>query len=160
MNETLLYIILGVLYLIFTALGRAAKKRQQKTQTEEPWSLEDALRDLQTTSEEQPEVAPVPVPQMPSDWPDEYTPYIPDTQNRPTEPPPIAKPAFNIPTVTERPAAKPKVSDPPKKSKPPSSPAITRLLNNPKSAREAIIVSEILRRPKGARGFPQPGINR
>ncbi len=163
MNETLLYLILGVLYLVFTILGRLAKKKQQQTQKEDPWSLEDALRDLQTSSDDQPEVAPVPAPRTPSDWPDEYTPYIPSTQNLPTESPQPANPYFETPGTIQRPVRKPdlpKLPDPPTKHVPSASRTITSHLKDPKSARTAIILREILGRPKGARGFPGPRVFR
>ncbi|MCY3488398.1 MAG: hypothetical protein OXH34_08155 [Bacteroidetes bacterium] len=163
MNETLLYLILGVLYLVFTILGRLAKKKQQQTQKEDPWSLEDALRDLQTSSDDQPEVAPVPAPRTPSDWPDEYTPYIPSTQNLPTESPQPANPYFETPGAIQRPVRKPdlpKLPDPPTKHVPSASRTITSHLKDPKSARTAIILREILGRPKGARGFPGPRVFR
>ncbi len=163
MNETLLYIILGVLYLVFTALGRLAKKKQQQTQKEEPWSLEDALRDLQTSSDEQPEVARVPAPQTPSDWSDEYAPYIPGAQTLPTESPRLAKPVFAAPATLRQPVPKPKPSELPNpagKHIPDATRMIIRRLKDPKSARTAIILSEILGRPKGARAFPRPRLYR
>ena len=80
MNETLLYIILGVLYLVFTLLGRAAKKKQQEQKKQEPWSLEDVLGDFPSSSQEQPHSsAPPPTPKpepipVPFNWSDEFRP--------------------------------------------------------------------------------------
>lgn len=159
MNETILYLILGILYLVFTILGRLAKKKQKQAQKEEPWSLEDALRDLQTSTDEQPEVAPVPAPRTPSDWSDEYTPYFPSAQNPPTESPRPAKPYFATPATVQQPATKPelpKLPDQPKRHVPSTPHMITSHLKDPKSARTAILLREILGRPKGAHGFPRP----
>ncbi len=161
MNETLLYIILGILYLVFTALGRVAKKRQQTTQQEEPWSLDDALRDLQTSSEDQTEVAPAPVPSAPADWSDAYIPDTPAPAGLPPESPRFSNPDFTAPIP--QPAAKPKpreLPDPPKRSSPNAPAAIIRHLRDPKSAQTAIILSEILGRPRGARRFPRPRLYR
>lgn len=161
MNETLLYIILGILYLVFTALGRVAKKRQQKTQQEEPWSLDDALRDLQTSSEDQTEIAPAPVPPAPSDWSDAYIPTTPAPADLPPESSRFATPDFTAPVP--QPAAKPKpqeLPDPPRRSSPDAPAVIIRHLRDPKSAQTAIILSEILGPPKGARRFPRPRLYR
>ena len=163
MNETILYLILGVLYLVFTVLGKLAKKKQQQAQKKEPWSLEDALRDLQTSSDEQPEVAPVPAPQIPSDWSDEYAPYIPGAQTLPAESPRLAKPDFATPATIQQPATKLKLSEAPSPLRGHISNAphpVAGRLKDPKSARTAIILSEILGRPKGARGFPRPRLYR
>ncbi len=161
MNETLLYIILGILYLVFTALGRVAKKRQQTTQQEEPWSLDDALRDLQTSSEDQTEVAPAPVPPAPADWSDAYIPTTPAPAGLPPESPRFANPDFIAPAA--QPAVKPKpreLADPPRRSSANAPATIIRNLRDPKSAQTAIILSEILGRPRGARRFPRPRLYR
>jgi len=157
MNETLLYIILGVLYLVFTALGRAAKKRQQNTNEKEPWSLEDALRDLQGTSEEQPEVAPAPTHPAPADMPDLYAPYNSDIENSPPITPRTDYTPVNSPSTPRFPPPKPERVDAPKESVPGSdiSATIAEQLKNQKSAQTAIILGEILGRPKGSRGFPR-----
>lgn len=162
MNETLLYIILGILYLVFTVLGRIAKKKQQ-SKAEEPWSLEDAVQDMQTTSEGQPEVEPVPLPPVPSDWEDVYTPYNSDTFNLPTETPPLPTP--REPVLIETSAPKPKPIELPDLRKKPidlsrtPSTVVSRLRDR-KSAQVAVILSEVLGKPKGSRGFPRPCLQR
>lgn len=159
MNETLLYIILGVLYLVFTLLGRAAKKKQQEQKKQEPWSLEDALGDFPSSSQDQPQSsAPPPTPRpepipVPFNWSDEFRPagsteseYIPSTASRPTGLPSIrqAKPAqtesVHLNTTKRRSSATPAAR------------AISRQLRNSSSAQTAILLSEILAQPKGIRG--------
>ena len=132
MNDTIFYIILGVIYLIITALGRAAKKRQQQTSNEEPWSVEDALRDLQDSPDVQSETMPT------TDWAD------------------AAQSESSFPASTF--SSTPKYKDGERRSEKhvPASRSIRARLNNPKSAQTAIILSEILGRPKGFRGFPRP----
>jgi hypothetical protein len=158
MNETLLYIILGVLYLVFTLLGKAAKKKQQEQKKQEPWSLEDVLGDFQGSPRRQPQSsAPPPTPQpeplpVPFNWSDEFRPFgstesenSPSTTFQPTELPPIrqTKPAQTepkYPSTIER-----------RRSATPAARAIRRQLKDSSSARTAIVLSEILGRPKGIR---------
>ncbi|MCY4158871.1 MAG: hypothetical protein OXE92_07015 [Bacteroidetes bacterium] len=154
MNETLLYILLGVLYLIFTALGRVAKKRQQTTNKKEPWSLEDALGDLQGPFEERPDVAPAP---LPRDLPD---PYMPPNINAENSLPDLIQSEYT-PSVTPIPQQPPALPSKPTEAteslpSTPSTPAkIAEKLKNQKSAQIAIVLGEILGRPKGARGIPR-----
>ncbi len=158
MNETLLYIILGVLYLVFTLLGRAAKKKQQEQKKREPWSLEDVLGDFPGSPNEQPQSsAPPPTPQpepipAPFNWSDEFRPHgslesenRPFTASQPTGFPPTkqAQPAHTEPvyqhTLKRRSSATPAAR------------AITRQLKDSSSAQTAIVLSEILGRPRGIR---------
>ena len=155
MNETLLYIILGVLYLIFTIIGRVAKKKQQPQPTNEsqqPWSLEDTLRDLAGYSEEQPNTAPPP----PTDWSD---PQI--TYDTPISNPTPAKLERTPPTSSASNLSRPPLKTPPKQSKIPPSKSTTASkiasqLSNPESAQTAIILGEILGKPKATTGFSRP----
>jgi len=148
MNETLLYVILAILYLIFTIIGRVAKKKQQSSQEEQqPRSLEDTLRDLAGYTEESPEVTPIP----PVDWPD---PRI--TYDTPTPTP------IKVERIPSSPSASPPPHRPPSPSPdqsiPPHQKTITASkiasqLNNPESAQTAIILSEILGKPRATRRF-------
>lgn len=159
MNETLLYIILGVLYLVFTLLGKAAKKKQREQKKQEPWSLDDMLGDFPGSPNEQPQSsAPPPTPRpepipVPFNWSDEFRPYggtEPEnslsTAPQPTERPPIrpTKPAqiesIYLSTLKKRSSATPTAR------------AITQQLRDSSSAQTAILLSEILGRPKGIRG--------
>ena len=158
MNETLLYIILGVLYLVITLLGRAAKKKQQEQKKQEPWSLEDVLGDFPSSSREQPQSsappptpAPEPIP-VPFNWSDEFRPSgsfesenIPSSASKPTRLPSIrqAKPAQTEPLYLDIPKRR--------SSATPAARAISRQLKNPSSAQTAILLSEILAQPKGIR---------
>ncbi len=158
MNETLLYIILGVLYLVFTLLGRAAKKKQQEQKKQEPWSLDDVLGDFPSSSQEQPQSsAPPPTPRpepipVPFNWSDEFRPsgsmeseYVPSTASKPTQLPSIsqAKPAQTEPIQLNTPKRR--------SSATPAARAISRQLKNSSSAQTAILLSEILAQPKGVR---------
>ena len=158
MNETLLYIILGVLYLVFTLLGRAAKKKQQEQKNQEPWSLEDVLEDFPSSSQEQPRSsAPPPSPQpesipVPFNWSDEFRPSgsierdnFPSTASRPARLPLVrqAKPAQTEPIHLN--------TQKRRSSATPAARAISRQLKNPSSAQTAILLSEILAQPKGIR---------
>lgn len=158
MNETLLYIILGVLYLVFTLLGRAAKKKQQEQKKQEPWSLEDVLGDFPNSSQEQPHSsAPPPAPTrepipVPFNWSDEFRPSgsiesenIPSTASKPPGLPAIrqTKPAQTEPIYLNTPKRR--------SSATPAARAISRQLKNSTSAQTAILLSEILAQPKGIR---------
>ena len=158
MNETLLYIILGVLYLVFTLLGRAAKKKQQEQKKQEPWSLEDVLGDFPSSSQEQPHSsAPPPTPKpepipVPFNWSDEFRPSgsmesqnIPSTASKTTGLPSIrqAKPAQTEPIHPDIPRRR--------RTATPAARAISRQLKNSSSAQTAILLSEILAQPKGVR---------
>ena len=159
MNEILIYIILGVLYLVFKALEKVAKKNPAPKKKEENWSLEDAIRDLQGSSEEQPEV--VPAPSETSDWSDGFTTYN-DTENAS---PKASKPEYTAPippNVRQAPVPKPKpVHLSEKHTSIPKNPAtIAEQLKNQRSAQTAILLSEILGKPKGVRGFPRSYLQR
>lgn len=158
MNETLLYIILGVLYLVFTLLGKAAKKKQQEQKKREPWSLEDVLGDFPGSPNEQPQSsAPPPTPRpepipAPFNWSDEFRPHgsiesenSPFTASQPTELSATrqTKPAQTEPVYLH--TAKRR------SSATPAARAITRQLKDSSSAQTAIVLSEILGRPKGIR---------
>ena len=170
MNETLLYIILGVLYLVFTAIGRAAKKKEAQARREQEWSLEDAMRDLQGDSVDQTESTTAPATSAPSEWSDEWSGNYPayglSDELRSSE-----SSVRDLFTPESAEFAAPYIPAPPSPAKVPAPPGahvdaavelnpIAELLKNQKSARNAIILSEILRKPKGARGFPRPNLRR
>ncbi len=154
MNETLLYIILGIVYLIFTALGRANKKKQRTTnqEREKEWSLEDALRDLQGLPEEQPEITSPPAPTSSSDWSGEYTAYNPEAGS---SSPKAREQKHTAPKPS--PAPKAGAASPSKKQPliPKTSKTIAEQLRNQDSARTAILLGEILGKPKGMGGLPR-----
>ena len=159
MNETLLYIILGVLYLVFTLLGKAAKKKQREQKKQEPWSLEDVLGDFSGSPRGQPQSsAPPPTPQpevvpVPFNWHDEFRPHgsvesenIPFTAPQPQKSTSIKQthPAQVEPII---------LSTTPKGriSATPAARTIARQLKDQSSARTAILLSAIIGRPKGVR---------
>ena len=159
MNETLLYIILGVLYLVFTLLGKAAKKKQREQKKQEPWSLEDVLGDFSGSPREQPQSsAPSPTPQpeavpVPFNWPDEFRSHgsfesgnIPFTAAQPKKSTSIKRthPAQVVPII---------LSTTPKRriSATPAARSIARQLKDQSSARTAILLSAIIGQPKGVR---------
>jgi len=146
MNETLLYIILGVMYLIFTIIGKLAKKKQQPSKNQDPWSLEDALGDLQGYTEEQPEIAPIPAPYSPTDFsqqPVDLSPAYTDIHRiSTTESDPV--PTVNLKSVEKPPLETHERNTISK---------IVDQIKDPKSAQTAIILSEILGKPKAARRF-------
>lgn len=186
MNETLLYIILGVLYLVFTVLGRAAKKRQAQAQREEDWSLEEAMADLQGSSEDQPNITSTPTifevlqldpPQAePVDQTNfASTPVLPEPSKSSGEYPSYRSTGDEFPSVRNQ--LTPESAElseshfpvPPEPTKAPegahvNAPTeanpIAEMLKDQNSARNAIILSEILRKPKGARGFPRSYLKR
>ncbi len=164
MSEILLYVILGLLYLVFTALGKSSKKKQEQGKKEKPWSLEDALRDLQSGMEPQPEVVSMPPVDRASDLPEQRTRSAPVDAASPYKERPIERSIPAPPAIREPVAATP-VKIQPHDSVPPTvqkdlspkkrlSPIGVRL-RDPKSAQTAVVLSEILRQPKGARGFPR-----
>ncbi len=164
MGEILLYVILGLLYLVFTALGKSSKKKQQQGKKEKPWSLEDALRDLQSSMEEQPEVVSVPPVDRSSDLPERRTrsapaELTPPNIGRPIERPIPAAPVIQEPIVATPVKIQPSDSVPARVQKdlsPKKRPSpIGVRLRDPKSAQTAVVLSEILRQPKGVRGFPR-----
>ncbi len=148
MNETLLYIILGILYLIFTIIGRVAKKRQQPSPSQEPWSLEDALADLQGYPEQQPDITPVPESYIPDQQIyqslEADDPQYSEISQRPSTPPQ----SDSEPAVVE------KSHNPSALRKTPS--MLADQFKNPEDAQTAIILSEILGKPKGSRRFSKP----
>ncbi|MCY4170209.1 MAG: hypothetical protein OXF08_01265 [Bacteroidetes bacterium] len=157
MNETLLYIIMGVMYLIFTIVSRLAKKKQQTSNNQEPWSLEDALADLQGYTEEQPKTNPIPESsaqlddfseqQMIQNYEPIYdSPQFTEIAKIPTSP----IPANPTPTVKPAPVVKSHLHT--RKNKTPF--MIAEQFKNAKSAQTAIILSEVLGTPKGARRLP------
>ena len=159
MNETLLYIILGVLYLVFTLLGRAAKKKQQEQKKREPWSLEDVLGDFPGSPNEQPQSsAPPPTPQpesipVPFNWSDEFRPYgSTESENSPFA---ASQPTGLPPTRQTKSAPTEPVylhtAERRRSSATPAARAISRQLKDSSSAQTAIVLSEILGRPKGIR---------
>lgn len=134
MNDTIFYIILGVIYLIITALGRIAKKKQQEQpRNEEPWSVEDALRDLQSSSDTRSET-------IHPDWSQTESSF----------------PTATLPSTPERTDHVGRTG----KTRAPASRSIIKHLKDPKSAQTAIILREILGKPKGTRGFPRPFLHR
>ncbi|MCY4000816.1 MAG: hypothetical protein OXF84_08435 [Bacteroidetes bacterium] len=152
MNETLLYVILAALYLIFTIIGRVAKKRQQPSkENQEPISIEDTLRDLAGGFgyEQSDTTAPAP----PTQWSD---PQI--TYDIPTSTPAPTKLERTPPSASGSSQPQPPVRTSPKQSKTPSSKSTTASkiaaqLSSPESAQTAIILGEILGKPKVTRGL-------
>ena len=145
--------ILAAVYILYLVIRGLAKVGKQQTNKKEPWSLEDALRDLESSTEEQP--AMIPVPDRPAPVDRQYTP-LDSVESPKYEQPPSLPPRLSVPpkatshSFNEAPTSSQAVSHPITTN------SIASLLKDPKSAREAIILSEILGKPKGANHFPRP----
>lgn len=161
MSDLIIYIIVGILWLIFTALGKKQKQQQKQRPKPSDWSLEEALRGLEIGRRgDDPMTAPPPEPQVrqpaaptpaSSRWPDEFqgfqTTFADDTFEKPAVRPPSEPPA--------RPAPPPKPAA--KKSKVPRSKIVARLRDT-NSAQTAVVLSEVLGKPRAHRppvGFPR-----
>ncbi len=159
MNDLIIYIIVGILWLIFSVLGKKQKQQQRQRTKPDGLSLEDALREYELARRGgEPMATPPPVPPLqppavpepvPSRWPDEFqgyqTTFADDTFRQPAQPV-MRKPAPAAPSV--KPATK--------KSRVPTS-KITARLRNPQSAQVAVVLSEVLGKPRAHRppvGFP------
>ena len=146
MNDLLIYIIVGILWLIFSILGKK-QKQQQRTKSEN-WSLEDALRELEMPSQgEEPMATPAPAESVSSPWPDEF-------QGFPAK---FADDNFQQP-VKRRPAPQKPASKPTTRSSSLPKSAIIARLRDAQSAQTAVVLSEVLGKPRAHRppvGFPR-----
>jgi len=133
-SELLWYLLLGAAYLIFSLMGRRKRPKPQPQPQghPRPTSLEDALRELAgvaTGGGQQPQEEPLAVP-------DAYRPrqtvtVIPEPLPPAPERPQTQKPS----STTERTGTTPIIAQ----------------LRDPKSARSAVILSEVLGKPLSLR---------
>jgi len=134
-SELLWYLLLGAAYLIFSLMGRRKRPKPQPQPQGQPrpTSLEDALRELAgvaTSGGQQPQEGPLTVP-------DAYRPQHPVT----ILPEPLP------PTPPERsPTQKPRTT-----AKRTGTATIITQLRDPRSARSAVILSEVLDKPLSLR---------
>ena len=131
--EFLIYILIALVYLIFSVMGRKNKKKPTAPKTR-PVTFEDALQELERTmageTPAESEDPPPPVWSPPAAVPKTVVPPKP--------------PAERIIPMSPTPLSTDSVSPRPQ------SPIIGQL-RNPSSARSAVILSEVLRKPLSLR---------
>ena len=140
-TEILIYVIIGIIWLVFQVLGKKKKpqKRAQGQPQRAPVTLQDVLKEMDW---------------IPGDRPEPTQPQV-VTIPQPDYPRPVARvPSPQPPVVPAvRPHAVPKAALPAVDGA-----TLMKQLRNPESVQTAILLSEILGKPRALNKYSPPGV--